>query len=52
MYPAISTYYASGVLQCAGAMSVGYQLVIKGGNPQGLFHGAFMVRLLAAFFQT
>jgi hypothetical protein len=29
-------------------MSVGFHLVINDGNPQGLFHGAFMVRLLAA----
>ena len=33
--------------ESAGAMSVGYQLVIHDGNPQDLFHGAFMVRLLA-----
>ena len=32
--------------ESAGAASVGYHLVINDGNSEGLFHGAFMVRLL------
>lgn len=32
--------------ESAGATSVGYHLVMNDGNSEGLFHGAFMVRLL------
>jgi hypothetical protein len=33
--------------ESAGAYSVGFQLVINDGITQGLFHGAFMVRVMA-----
>ena len=32
--------------ESAGAMSIGLHLVMNDGNSEGLFHGAFMVRLL------
>jgi hypothetical protein len=39
------SFFHSSWGESAGAMSVGYHLVIDDGDSKGLFHGGFMVRL-------